>query len=75
MNEVHRQHISFLLRLWREELSSPAWRASLEDAATGERKGFANVETLAEYLQSLTEETESVGGQDEQTTRSESPSP
>ena len=55
MNTHHISHISFLLRLWQAD-SSPAitWVASLEDTSTGERKGFANVDLLAQYLRSLT---------------------
>jgi hypothetical protein len=44
--------ISYLLRLWpirtRGEL---VWRASLESAATGERRGFANLTDLFVFLE------------------------
>ncbi len=40
---------SYLLRLWREFRQSP-WRASLESAETGERKGFADLDGLFAFL-------------------------
>lgn len=58
MNGIHRRYISFLLRLWRDESSPSAWRASLEDAATGERKGFATLEMLTEFLVKSTNENQ-----------------
>ena len=44
-----------LLRLWRER-SGGVWRASLQDAESGERIGFADLERLFAYLQHLTED-------------------
>lgn len=41
---------SYLLRLWREDQASEPWRASLQSAATGERQGFANLDTLFDYI-------------------------
>ncbi|MCJ7435804.1 MAG: hypothetical protein MUO77_20170 [Anaerolineales bacterium] len=47
--------ISYLLRLWRNtELSDSVWRASLENPMTGERKGFASIDELANFLKSVT---------------------
>jgi hypothetical protein len=43
-----------LLRLWREGAGG-AWRASLQDAESGERFGFADLERLFAYLRRLTE--------------------
>jgi len=41
----------YLLRLWQVENDGhPIWRASLEDAHTGERQGFANLTLLYAYL-------------------------
>lgn len=60
-------HASFLLRLWRAKSSE--WFASLEDTATGERKGFASLDLLMKFLQSLTDENESNGDLDETNTR------
>jgi hypothetical protein len=49
------RYLAYMLRLWQvgsgEEL---AWRASLESHRTGERRGFANLEALFEFLQEHT---------------------
>ncbi len=46
---------SFLLRLWQvDKEGKHAWRFSLEDSGTGERRGFVN---LGELLAFLLEET------------------
>jgi hypothetical protein len=43
--------MAFLLRLWCvRDADAIQWRASLEDAQTGERQGFANLERLCEFL-------------------------
>ncbi len=45
---------SFILRLWREDPPEGTdWRASLEDAHTGERFGFGTVEQLHKFLLDL----------------------
>ena len=44
-----------LLRLWREGAGG-TWRASLQDAESGERIGFADLERLFAYLRRLTED-------------------
>jgi hypothetical protein len=43
---------SYLLRLWRAKEGQEGWRASLESAQTGERKGFATLDALFEYVRS-----------------------
>ena len=40
---------SFLLRLWLDG-DSRSWRFSLEDPHTEERRGFADLERLTEFL-------------------------
>jgi hypothetical protein len=45
-----------LLRLWREGPEG-AWRASLQDAESGERIGFADLERLFAHLRWLTHDT------------------
>jgi hypothetical protein len=40
---------AYLLRLWRES-SAGQWRAWLQDASTGERHGFAGLDTLLRFL-------------------------
>jgi hypothetical protein len=50
--QEQRRYISYLLRLWqagsKQEL---VWRASLESAYTGERRGFANLTELFAFLE------------------------
>jgi hypothetical protein len=45
---------SYLLRLWRVREGEEGWRASLESAQTGERKGFATLDSLFDYVRSRT---------------------
>jgi hypothetical protein len=45
---------SYLLRLWRAKEGEEGWRASLEIAQTGERKGFATLDALFDYVRSRT---------------------
>jgi hypothetical protein len=49
---------AYLLRIWQESQSGadglpPCWRFSLEDARSGTRRGFANLDSLADYLRDL----------------------
>ena len=47
---------SYLLRLWQVRNGEEAhWRASLQEACTGERHGFAGLEALFEFLRDRTE--------------------
>ena len=47
--------LSFLLRLWQVRRGEGvAWQASLENARTGERTGFATVEALLAFLRDRT---------------------
>jgi hypothetical protein len=50
----HSDYQSYLLRLWRVKEGEEGWRASLESAQTGERKGFATLGALFEYVRSQT---------------------
>ncbi len=45
---------SYLLRLWRVNEGEEGWRASLESAQTGERRGFATLDALFDYVRSRT---------------------
>ena len=47
------QYFSYLMRLWRIENDGDAWRVRLENVETGEVLGFASLEKMTEYLQSL----------------------
>ena len=56
MHAISQTYRSYLLRLWRvDEDGGQAWRASLEDPHTGERRGFNNLDGLMEFLKSQTE--------------------
>jgi len=45
------RYASYLLRLWQEQdEQTTLWRFSLDDPRTGERFGFADVETLLRFL-------------------------
>lgn len=51
-----RRH-SFILSLWPQADASPdqpAWRISLEDAQTAQRRGFGNLAELAAFLEAWT---------------------
>ena len=44
-------YFSYLLRLWQVGTGQgAAWRASLEEIPTGERRAFASLDDLASYL-------------------------
>ena len=46
-----RDYVSFLLRLWREDLNGhSSWHALLQDAQTMEKQYFADVSTLLDTL-------------------------
>lgn len=48
---------SQMLRMWAESATHrpPVWRFSLEDVATGERTGFADLDELISHLLALME--------------------
>ena len=55
MAEEGQKYQSYLLRLWRTSLrGKPTWRASLESAQTGERRGFADLKSLFAFLEAQT---------------------
>jgi hypothetical protein len=55
MKKTYAYH-AYLIRLWQEDAHSP-WRATLEDPHTGERKGFADLDSLITYLKTQTDPT------------------
>lgn len=58
MNTEPKDYFAFLLRLWPEGASTNCaanWRATLEDARSGERLGFASLEQLFAHLMQLVE--------------------
>ena len=51
MMEPKGRYSSYLLRLWQTASSGElAFRASLEDAHSGDRVGFADLDDLCDYL-------------------------
>jgi hypothetical protein len=49
------EYISYLLRLWRVgEEQTDVWQASLENTDTSQRRGFANLDELFEFLREVT---------------------
>jgi len=50
INPPEKKYRSYLLRLWCAETPDHGWRASLEDAHTGKRIGFASLEQLFAFL-------------------------
>jgi hypothetical protein len=47
-----RGYLSYLLRLWEtSDGEKEVWRASVERPGTGERRSFADVQALFEFLQ------------------------
>jgi hypothetical protein len=47
--------VAYLLRLWQvSSEGKTAWRASLESARTGERKGFTSLDDLFDFLRQQT---------------------
>jgi hypothetical protein len=53
---IKRYH-SYLLRLWKEHAHAP-WRASLQDAVDGTRRGFASLESMVAFLHTQTDDNE-----------------
>lgn len=50
-------YLSYLLRLWFvEQKSGGVWRASLEDPHSGKRSGFADMNSLMQFLDQQTQE-------------------
>lgn len=46
---TYHRYRSYLLRLWQQQPDT-LWRASLQDASTGERMAFLDLESLFVYL-------------------------
>ena len=49
-----RRYEAYLLRVWESDQAGQLiWRASLESSDTGERRGFADLDSLFAYLQTV----------------------
>ena len=58
MTTEKQHYLAYMLRLWQVSSDGePIWRTSLESPHSGERHGFANLETLFAFL------AEQMGGQ------------
>jgi hypothetical protein len=58
VTEEERRYLSFMLRLWQTSSDGEQiWRASLECPGTGERRGFAGLKNLFDYLEEQIEES------------------
>jgi hypothetical protein len=52
-----KKYCSYLLRLWVEDVNGKqAWRISLENPFSGERRGFASLKDLCAYLNEKVQE-------------------
>lgn len=47
-------YLAYMLRLWQTGEDRRAWRASLENAHTGARQGFASLDALFAFLEEKT---------------------
>ena len=45
------RYLAYMLRLWQTGEDRQAWRASLENAHTGARQGFASLDALFLFLE------------------------
>ncbi|WP_420627977.1 hypothetical protein [Candidatus Leptofilum sp.] len=57
MKKQHLYH-AYLLRCWQEndaKSDTPSWRFSLEGVRDKQRRGFADLDTLLEFLQQITQ--------------------
>ena len=55
MTERQRPYLAYLLRLWQiQDKEKFGWRASLENAHTGEKLAFANLDELIAFLRERT---------------------
>jgi hypothetical protein len=49
--DAQSRYISYLLRLWRASgVGQPMWRVSIEDPHSGERRGFADLDSFFAFL-------------------------
>lgn len=52
---VREEYRAYMLRLWRVE-DNGHWHARIENVETGEKRGFASLEKLIEFLRKLDRE-------------------
>jgi hypothetical protein len=56
MSTERQRYLAFMLRLWQIGEDELAWRASLENAHTGARQGFASLDALFAFLEEKTDQ-------------------
>lgn len=61
MVSERRRYLAYMLRLWQTGEDATVWRASLEDAHTGARRGFATIHDLLAFLDEKTGQPSSAG--------------
>jgi hypothetical protein len=62
-----RRYLSYLLRLWETSNGErQIWRASLESPGSGQRQGFASLQSLIEFLEAQIEHPGEGEGTDDQ---------
>jgi hypothetical protein len=62
-----RRYWAFLVRLWSVHHNGElVWRASAENAHTGEQHAFADMESLFDFLRAMVEKEPAVSGQKEE---------
>jgi hypothetical protein len=65
MTGQKRPYLAYLLRLWQVAVEGgPGWRASLENAHTGQRQAFASLDDLFAFLRRQTAGIGAVEGKD-----------
>jgi hypothetical protein len=55
MAPEQQRYLAYMLRLWQMGQDRRAWRASLENAHTGARHGFASLDALFAFLEENTD--------------------
>jgi hypothetical protein len=60
MVSERQRYLAYMLRLWQVGEDATIWRASLEDAHTGARHGFASIHDLLAFLEEKTGQPSSV---------------
>lgn len=66
MATIKERYLAYLLRIWQiKDAGQLVWRASLEDAHTGERQGFASLDALIAFLWEQIRNSKREGGLDQ----------
>lgn len=63
MVSERQRYLAYMLRLWQVDEDARVWRASLENAHTGARQGFASLNALFVFLEDETGQNLSEAGE------------